>query len=262
MALAFFQSVAKQIGPPWLQRTYGAKLMGAMGAQLDTLVTRTAQSIHARFPGIDFTLLDDDERALSYIGNERRIRRGPTEAAETYAARLLRWLDDHATHGGAYAVLSQLFLFWGDSIGIAIDLLDYNGTVRSVDTAGNITRSSVTWGGAGDGLWAQDWVIFDFGASGEMPGYQLITEDAFLVDDAGAYLTTTFEGTLADIFEEEHTLIPREWAPAHLYRCFVVLLAGTARLWNYPQPVPIWSDWGASATWGGGDQPVIYTIEG
>lgn len=232
MARVSFSYAMKRVAPPWLQRTVGGKLLVAVGNRIDELVDRTRDGVALRFPG-------QDADALPYIGRERRIRRGPGEAAATYAGRLRGWWDAHRNRGGPYALLEQLYAFFLDTLNVQMDVVYHSGTRRWVDAAGTVTRDAVTWGADGSSLWAQIWVFFYLGA-----------------DPTGIVTASTASDDDAEMFRA----IPREWSAAHLKTVTLVLLYGIARCWNYPQPVPTWAVWGTQTTWGG-DVPVILPIE-
>lgn len=143
-----FASALRRIMPPWLQRRVGGALMEAIGAQADVLVTRTVHSVKARFPGHDSEAID--EGALSHIGRDRKIRRGPAEDAATYAGRLRTWLDAHRGRGGDYALLEQLYAYTRGWLSVRMDVVAQSGKRRWIDTDGVITPDSITWNGDGE----------------------------------------------------------------------------------------------------------------
>lgn len=269
-----FVAAMVQVSPPWLRRTFGKRLMESLGVPVDEHVDRAVAGVKARFPN------PDDPEALAVIGNERRIRRGPGETAETYAKRLRNWWDDHRTRGGPYALLRQLHLFWDATLNVPIECVYHSGTRRSVDADGVITRDAITWDADGTAQWSQFWLFFrldpstlvtelgdvlvtETGAVIVTAGYSIggiVTEGGHeIVTEGGLYLAS---GDLDDFEDETFRAVPREWSAAHILRITIVILYGTGRLWNYPQPVPTWTAWGASgATWGGGDQPIFITVE-
>lgn len=239
--------------PPWLRRTVGAPIVRGLGATLDALAALSRESIKARFP--DATRED----ALAAIGKERRIRRGPTEDAATYASRLAPWLDDHRTRGGPYALARQLYLFWKGALGANFEIVYYSGRRFSVNGAtGVVVRDDYSWGADSSGNWAQFWIFF-----------HVTGLSATLVDDTGAIFTTDTGATiLADILvggaltddeAEQFRCVPREWNAAHVKKITIVLLYENGRLWDYPSP-PTYTTWASTSTWGEPD-PAIVTVE-
>jgi hypothetical protein len=235
---------------------FAARIMEALGEQIDTHRERLTVGVVKRFPGVP----DDDPEALALIGQERRIRRGPGEPAATYAPRLRAWWDDHRTRGGPYALLRQLFLFWRHTINPQIDVVYHSGTRRSVDADGVITRDAITWSADGTSLWSQIWIFFHL-VDG-LPGNILVDEFGNeLVDEEGNVLVDE-GGSLSPAQEEEFRVIPREWSAAHILRTTIVLLWGEGRLWDYPQPIPTWDDReNAGHTWDG-ELPIVLVVEG
>jgi hypothetical protein len=114
--------------------------------------------------------------------------------------------------------------------------------------------------------WAHLWLFF------YVTGFftTLVTAaDEVLVTDAGDTLIATdvFSGVISDAEAEQFRAIPREWSAAHLPYITIVLLyddpdtGASARLWNYPQPVPTWTAWEASGALWGSPEPIILLTE-
>jgi hypothetical protein len=260
MARLLFKSAMLQISPPWLRRVVGAKLMESLGEEADDLLDRFVSGVKLRFPTDDA-----DPDALARIGRERRIRRGPGELGQTYARRVRTWWDDHRTRGGAFAMLRQLYAFWRDSLNPRMDVVYHSGTRRWVDSDGVITRDAITWSAPPNGdpaAWANIWVFYHLGDA-ITETFVLTTDDGDpLVTDEGdelVALVTSEDGTISDELAEQFLCIPREWSAAHIQRVTVVLLYGSAELWDYPQPVHTWDEVG-HAPWDE-NVPVILIAE-
>lgn len=188
--------------PPWLRSGAGGKLMRAIGDVFNALKTRTADAIKIGHP-----IASLDPEALALIGEQRRILRGPSEDAATYASRLPGWWTAHQRRGGDYSLIEQLYLYWKTALGVKIDVISSSGKRLSVSTTGVITRDSITW--TSPYGWARNWIIFHTGAYGPL--------------------------TVAE--EEEFRAIVRDWKAAHVISTIVLL---TGELWDYPQPVGTW----------------------
>lgn len=217
--------------PPWWGRLFGAPVVRGLAAPLDVLAQDTADSVKLKFPTATL-----DAPALALIGKERRIVRGPDEAAGTYAARLRLWLDSHRTRGNAYALLGQLFAYWQATLNVPIEVVNANGGRASMDIAGAITHDVVNWTGGGSlaTFWAQSWVFYHVPAALEVAiaagtGDEIIAGTGDVVIGSIALSA----GVLPPTIEESFKVIPREWAPAHQKRCTVVLLYGTGRVLGY-----------------------------
>ena len=249
----------RRIMPPWLRRRVASALVGAIGEQVDIAAQRTALGVKLRFPSPGV-----DGRALAYVGRERRIRRGPVETDDRYARRLLLWWSSHRGRGGPYALLEQVYAYILGWLTARVDVVYQSGTRRWMDTDGVITADSIAWGGHGGDQWSHAWVVFHVPDSIEIGSYYLVTSDGdYIVTSDGARIVATrtiAPDSITPEEEEVFTSIVREWSAAHLPYITVVLLWSTRRLWNYPQPVPTWAEWGASgALWG--DSPVIMRTE-
>lgn len=207
--------------PPWLLRTEGLKFFRALSDVIDDHRDRLVAGIKLRFPGL-YTLDGVDK-----IGRERRLRRGPNESAAVYAARLRRWWEDHRTRGNGYALLEQMLAYLVDLMDPPYDVVSYLGVRHTMDSSGVITRDTITWGNDETGMWARLWV--------------------FLYDpNVGPVDAATLEAYAA---------IVRDWIPAHISSCTLVVIHPDTRLWDYPQPVPDWDD-----TWDWDDGPTTTDV--
>lgn len=246
-AMGFFESQIKRISPPWLARRVGGAVMRAIGAAIDTQASRAADGVRARFPGVG----PDD--ALSYVGSDRVIVRGPAEPAGTYADRLQIWWDSHRTRGGPYALLGQLFAFWRSTLNVPIDLVYQTGRRYQMDTSGAIVRDDLTWstGLYFDGVpeWSRIWLFFYVTELVE----PLVDEfGAPIVDEHGDPITVDLllGDTLPDEWVETFSVVPRQWSAAHVRRTTIVLLKPGGFVWGYPRPMRKWGDgwkWGTPA---------------
>lgn len=172
MTRPLFGSRILQVLPPWLQRTTGGRVMGALGDVLDVHTQRAFEALTLRFPR------STETTALPYLGRDRRIRRGPAEPASSYARRLLTWWADHKQRGGPHALLRQIHAYLLDYAPGQIDLVYQSGTRFPCDeTTSEITRSDITWGG--DGHFASDPYTLGFDATA--------TDTTLRVNGAGAW---------------------------------------------------------------------------
>lgn len=255
----FFEAQIARISPPWLSRKTGRAIMRALAQPIDVQRVRVADGVRARMPGIG----PDD--ALSYIGADRVIARGPAESASTYASRLVRWWTDHATRGGPYAMLAQLFAFWRASLNVPIDVVFNNGGRYQMDTSGNVVRDVLTWTGRnfdGSTHWARIWIFFYVTTLSE----PLVDEfGAPIVDEHGDPITVdlVIGDTLPDDTAESFRVVPRTWNAAHIEQTTVVLLHGVGRLWDYPVPPEgpaSWDDWAAEGGTYDSDPPILIDV--
>lgn len=188
MARVPYTSAIRRVVPPWLQRLVGARVLESLAAQADAAVEQLVDGVLLRFPGVTTPI---DPGALALIGSERRIRRGPSEDAATYARRLRGWWDAHRTRGGPYALLGQLRAFFFDWLPVRMDVVYYSGTRRWMDEDGVITRDAIEWTASGK----EEGEAFGFAANVEtgadsiyLGGY----EDAFPA--RGPYVVRVWDG--------------------------------------------------------------------
>jgi hypothetical protein len=194
--------------PQWLSKGNAQKLLWSIRLQLDGLTDRCIAGVKMRFPGLY------SFESLSTIGRDRRIRRGRNETDLVYAGRLLRWLTDHRTRGGAYAMLAQLHAYFA-AAPFPIHLLYKSGVRFVMDVDGTITKDFVP-PAQPQARWAR-WTLFYF--TNEYP-----TPDDVTPDDA-----------------HELTLIPKEWIAAHVIGKLNLMPDG-AELWDYHVPPRKWNN--------------------
>jgi len=204
--------------PPWLLRTEGLRLIGSFADVIDDHRDRMVAGVKLRFPGL-YTL-----EGLAELGRERKLRRGPAEAADVFASRLKRWWIDHRKRGAGFALLEQMQAYLSGTLDPPYDVVSYRGVRHVMDANGDITRDTITWGTDESGLWARIWV----------------------------FLYTTASGPASAASMESYAAIVRDWLAAHLSSAKVVVIHPDTRLWDYPQPVPDWDD-----TWDWDDGPTI-----
>lgn len=234
-----FRDTIRKVSPRWLQRGLAEKILYAIGVHWDLLVDMAADGVKRRFPG-EAGNFD----SLPIIGRERRIRRGPNEPDATYASRLPRWLDDHRTRGGPYAMLAQLHAFYA-ATPFAIELVYQHGTRFSLATNGTVARDAITWLPDGipsvwddpgfwddDGVWDADSVRWAY--------WWLFYHWPTAVADDGTWDTVgfwndggTWDSTLTPDQVTELRVVPADWNAAHT-RGTIVLLSPGAELWDYP----------------------------
>lgn len=127
--------------PSWMTDGESGLVGYALDAVKDAFVERARNGLLIRFPqqGPDGTPAPDD--ALAASGRDRRIVRGINEAGATYAARLVRWLDDWRTAGNPFAMMQQLAAYTGP--GPAFRTVDVRGTgIRARSTERSRSRST------------------------------------------------------------------------------------------------------------------------
>lgn len=196
-----FKNAIQLIVPPWLMQPVGGAILQACAEQLDDLVDRVRAAVKLRFPG----LYSFD--SLPELGRQRRIRRGRFETDATYAGRLIPWLDAHRHRGGPYAMLGQLFAFYGPS-NFQIVLLYTSGRQFTMDVDGAIVMDDAgTWDIGGPAAqWARYLLIFDWPNPVDDDG---TWNDAGTWDDGGVWDSDLSPDDVRDI-----RMIPREWQPA------------------------------------------------
>ena len=203
-----------KLAPWWLTIGEGGLLIRSLLSGVDDTISRCYQSLLARFPG------HCQPDALQYIGHDRKIVRGINEPDLAYAARLIRWLDDHATRGNPFALMGQLQAYCQAPV-----------MIRTVDNSGNwstlagdgtksvsLARANWNWDG-GTTQWSRFWVII-YPVGGVTPwGIDGTFGDGALFGDGGTWGTTA----TSDQVETVRAIVD-DWKPAGT-RCVNIILA-------------------------------------
>lgn len=243
-----FRDLMLRVTPKWLQGYRVLRLMYSFGVMMDLLYEWAVDAIRRRFPGAD------SADSMSLIGRDRKISRGHVETAATYAARTLKWLDDHATRGGPYAMLSQLGAFWAGPDSFRIDLVYRNGRHFKMEgwsdplTPQPIIRDLIEW--EPDPIpvpeqWARWWLIYYWPTDLTIPTW-----------GSGDWGSGVWGTSLTQVEAEEIRLIPSQWNNAH---CFgnIILLPNGAHIWGEPELT-----WGAPGlTWGSGSTVTRLSVD-
>jgi hypothetical protein len=151
-----FRHVFYSLVPSWLKSGDGERLLYSLGLMMDAMAERFRLSYEADLPEYA------PEDALAYMGRDRRIRRGINEPADAYAARLIRFLDDHRTQGNPFALMDQLYAYL-QTPGVVLRTVDARGNWFS--RAADGTRTFVLdsgnweWDTVAASSWSRFWVI-------------------------------------------------------------------------------------------------------
>lgn len=201
--------------PRWLRGTYAGRIAYAIGQHADTILDLTIDGLHSWFPGLT------TDYNLDAHGRQRRIRRGLSESDVTYAARLLRWLDDHPQRGGPYAMLRQLHAFYAPS-NFRIELVNISGRRYLMQSNGTITRDDlptsgdpIYWAPDNPAKWAR-WWLFLFVP--DPPDNEGLWGDPGLWGDGGLWGVELTAEEL-DLYQ----VVPSEWKAAHAEGRVVIL---------------------------------------
>lgn len=152
--LRTFRDAIRMRSPRWLRTGLAEKVLYTVGLHLDGLTDALVAAVKMRFPGYYSV------ETLSYEGRQRRIPRGRHESDQTYAERLIGWLDAHRTRGGPYSLLRQLHEHFAPN-NFAIELLYSNGRRYVLAPDGTITWDTVAWTPPGDpSRWARWWLFY------------------------------------------------------------------------------------------------------
>lgn len=225
--LVSFRQRLAQFVPRWLKNGTAARILYAISVHFDVLADLVVEAVRKRFP------VPDSYDALSFIGADRKMLRGPSESDEVYASRVVTWLDAHATRGNPYTLLNQLFLYYAPN-NFAIELVYAStGLQFAMAVNGTITVSITPWRHPDGDLprWARWRLVYHWPDTIPDPG---LWDEADVWDSDGIW-----DSSLSPITVEEIKSIPTEWNAAH---CIgeVELVNGTTSPWD--ESPALWDD--------------------
>ncbi len=170
--MSIFRALVRKLGPGWLVKEtlpdgteVDNRILYSIALVLDALAARIQLGILARFPGpagAKSTTPGAPEDALSLIGRDRIIIRGPNEASDVYALRLIRAIDDHRVRGNAWALMEQIRGYCSPHE-VRIRTVDQHGNWKTLERDGSRSEyrnSAWDWDGTAleDGR-ARFWVL-------------------------------------------------------------------------------------------------------
>lgn len=137
--------------PRWLSNrpglNVGYSLLYTVGLMLDMGLEAVVEGVRCWFPGLPLAppgqAFVDWTSALPYAGRSRGILQGENEPPETFAARLIDWLEDWQNAGSSEVLAKQIQAWLGNSPTVRI--VDRSGFWVSIDPSGNVTTATAAW---------------------------------------------------------------------------------------------------------------------
>jgi len=222
--MAKFRTAFYKFMPSWLYSDEGELVNYSLGVIMDAFLERLWLGVRARMPSYA------PPDAFPRLGRDRKIVRGINEGLESYAVRLIRWLDDHLVRGNPYALLEQLRAYC--NVDMMARVVDARGNWFTIDADGvrsfSLAQANWDWGdntldGSGNITnWGRFWVVL-------YPPTTLWTQTPAWGDPAlwgGAWGTDgyTWGSTATPSQVAAVRSIVRDWKPAGT-RCEYIILA-------------------------------------
>lgn len=241
--------------PIWLQDRpgfrNGYKFLYVVALVCDIFVTWLVQAVYSWFPGYSLGIPPgsglDASTALPLLATSRGILQGPTEPNATFAQRLVGWIDDWEASGSSEILVEMIQSFIG---GVPmVRIVDRAGNWVTIDSSGNITKTSGAWNWdevddwERDSWWSDLWIIV-YPTPWAITGTTL----ASLVPVWGDYNAATQVGTghaVPPLYVDGILSILSTWKGAHTF-CAAIL-------WSYDDTLfvpgsPVSGD--PDGTWG------------
>jgi hypothetical protein len=222
--------------PSWLTTGDGELVAYSLRLVVDADAQRAKEGALARFPQ------HGPNGALSHDGRDRKIVRGIEEPADSYAGRLVAWLDSHRTRGNPFALCRQIRAYCNAAV--RVRTVDQRGNWFTLERDGTesfvLDTGNWHWDAAyTDADWGRFWVII----------YPTADNEPWAIGDVwgsqwgGAWGssgytwgTTATPGQVAAVRQ-----IVRDWKPAGT-RCECVIIAFDDSSFDPAAPEPD-GDW-------------------
>src|SRR5689334_18581385 len=155
MTTTFRNSVKTRV-PPAIGAGEGEAVLFVQNYLWDVMREVLRKGIELRFPSLT------SDSGLALIGLDRGIVRGRAEEKEHYAARLTRWRypRGHRTRGSAFALLEQIWEYWGQIRCWTIDV-NQSRHLRTYDGEESFSYD-YPWNWDGDtARWSRFWFVLE-----------------------------------------------------------------------------------------------------
>lgn len=231
-----FRELREKLTPSWLSSGEGGLVGYALDLIKDAFAHRAYLGVLAGIPEVA------PPDANEATGRDRRVVPAISETNERYTERLVSWLDDRATQGSPYALLSRLREYLGDDV--LMRIVDNRGNWYSIQNDGSYfnlrDQGNWDWDGNED-AWSRFWVIIypplRLWRTVFLPGWN---EGGEWGDDSYATWGSTAP---ADQVNTVRAIIA-DWKPAHA-RCVNIIVAFDPASFDpfNPEPDGLWHRW-------------------
>ena len=157
-----FRDSILAISPPYLTEPGGTAegVQYSEGTVLDALADWAVFGVEASMPGVG------TPTALSLIGRDMQIDRGPNETDDHYATRLQRAIDSHRVKGSGPELLKQLAAWFSPSILTPIRLVSNAAVWHEINLTTLVVTKTVVgtnwnWDAFTAVRWWRGWLIID-----------------------------------------------------------------------------------------------------
>jgi len=146
--------------PAWMARPIGFRFLLSMVLLADVGVQMLLEGLAAKFPGVG------TPTALPYLGRSRGLIRGMSESDDSFAARLIQWIDRWRVAGGQRAIARAIQEYCTGAPQVRV--VNRLGVMTTALAAGaGFVAQDVTWNwdgtshpirSAGD-YWSELWIV-------------------------------------------------------------------------------------------------------
>lgn len=147
--------------PVWMTRPVIKRFVSAMLLLVDKGVGTLLWGLYARFPGLG------TPTALPLIGQSRGMIRGMDDTDQSWAAKLITWLDRWHIAGGQRAIARAVQDYCAGTPKVKV--VNRTGRMTTLDSDGTITVEDVTWdwdslshprrNDPDEPFWSEIWII-------------------------------------------------------------------------------------------------------
>lgn len=152
-----FRDAIRTYAPPWLSNYTGSRVLFTLGLQLDAFAEYLRIGCLQGFPTYC------EEEALGYLGQDRKILRGPAEPSTSYRPRLKRYKSTWKKAGYPPVLLDQIASYYlPTQVTVRYIASGLDDTGASVTEWWTIQAGTVSYVRSTPGYWDWDGEIGDF----------------------------------------------------------------------------------------------------
>lgn len=217
--------------PKWLRNNNAYRVLYAVAIVMDALGDALFAAVKIRFPNVY------SEESLSLLASERRMVRGRSESAESFAARLNQWWDVAKHSGDLFTIAKEVAKYFLPAH-VIVQCVTNNGTMYTLGVDGSWSISTVSWNWDNHPeYWSRFWVLISNAVIGATGTNALVQDSSQWVLDTSRMVGSDTTDTAADVrlIEETHR------AP-HKHCSGILVLLDVDAFWAEP-PDGDWNYW-------------------
>lgn len=219
-----------ELVPRWLRGFNAFTVLYAIAVVADALGDALFAAMKIRFPNVH------SEESLPLLASERRMVRGRSESAESFAARLDQWWDVAKHSGDLFTIAKEVSKYFLPAH-VSVQVVTNNGTLYTLSDDGGWHVGSCSWNWDNQPqYWSRFWLLISNTVIEATDTEELVNSGQWVLD-RNRFVGSAATDTAADVrlIEETHR------AP-HNHCAGILVLLDVDAFWASP-PDGSWNYW-------------------